>query len=105
MKNNKVVYSTNPEYALDETDRVDPTTLPPQEQKLRILIERKGRRGKVVTVIRGFVGADSAMKELSKSLKSQCGVGGTVKNGNIIIQGDFRGKIVGILAGLGYKVK
>ncbi len=105
MKNSKVVYSTNPDYAPDETDRVEPTTLPPHEQKLRIITEKKGRRGKVVTVIRGFVGADSDMKALSKSLKCQCGVGGTVKNGDILIQGNFRDKIVGILAGLGYRVK
>lgn len=105
MKNNKIVYSTNPEYTLDETARVEPETLPPAQQKLRIITDKKGRRGKVVTIIRGFVGADSDMKALSKLLKGKCGVGGTVKNGAILIQGDFRDKVADILAGMGFQVK
>ena len=77
----------------------------PEDQMLYVLIDRKNRGGKEVTLIEGFVGSADDMKELAKLLKTKCGVGGGVKSGEILIQGNFRDKVVKILSDLGYRVK
>mgnify|MGYP000306141074 FL=1 len=80
-------------------------TLPPAQQDLRVWLDRKQRGGKVVTLVRGFVGCDADLQELARLLKTRCGVGGTAKDGEIIIQGDHRDRVVEILAKGGYRCK
>ncbi|MFQ5651970.1 MAG: translation initiation factor [bacterium] len=104
-RNSKLVYSTDAEVKLKKEQGSEPRTLPPQQQHLKISIDKTRRKGKTVTLVSGFVGAKNDLAELGKLLKSRCGVGGTVKNGQILIQGDFRGKIIEILCTRGYKVK
>lgn len=97
-----MVYSTNPDFAY-ETERVaEMETLPKNEQQLRVQIDRRNRGGKVVTLVNGFVGAEEDLKVLGKLLKTKCGVGGSVKDGVIIIQGDFKQQIVTLLNKEGY---
>ena len=101
-----VVYSTNPDYQYQyEGDDEIRDTLPPQQQKLHVRMERSGRGGKTVTVVDNFVGRDDDLNALGKTLKVKCGVGGTIKEGQIIIQGDFRERIVALLREMGYPVK
>ena len=88
-----------------EVPAEEETTLPPSQQQLRVWLDRKQRAGKVVTLVRGFVGSHDDLKELASLLKSRCGVGGSAKDGEIIIQGDFRDRIVDILTREGYKAK
>lgn len=99
---NGVVYSTNPEYVFREPTRSEPSTLPPSSQKLTIWLDRKHRGGKEVTLIRGFVGSDEDLTSLGKNLKSKCGTGGSVKDGEILIQGNHREKILKYLTEAGY---
>ncbi|MCB0400981.1 MAG: translation initiation factor [Flavobacteriales bacterium] len=97
-----VVYSTNPDFSY-ETEGDDMETLAPDEQELRVLIDRKQRKGKSVTLITGFEGTDDDLKDLEKTLKSKCGVGGSAKNGEILIQGEFKDKVYDLLLDMGYK--
>ncbi|MBQ1634525.1 MAG: translation initiation factor [Bacteroidaceae bacterium] len=97
-----MVYSTNPDYSFQEEGEGQPATLPKQQQKLRVSMERAGRGGKTVTLVRGFVGSDADLAALGKMLKQKCGVGGTAKDGEIVIQGDLRPRIVELLRSEGY---
>ena len=98
------VYSTNPDFTYDSDDN-NQETLPPNKQDIRVWRDSKSRAGKTATLVKGFVGTDDDLKDLAKMLKNKCGVGGTSKDGEIIIQGDFRDKIHDILKAAGYGVK
>jgi translation initiation factor 1 len=100
-----VVFSTNPDFKYDFDDNVEQETLPPHQQQLKVWLDRKMRKGKVVTLITGFVGTDEDLKDLAKALKSKCGTGGSAKDGEIIIQGDMRDKVLDFLINAGYKAK
>lgn len=100
-----MVYSTNPDFQFEQQEEPQQETLPANEQKLIVAIDKKGRGGKQVTVVRGFIGRDEDLEALGKMLKTKCGVGGSVKEGEVLIQGDQRDKITTILTGLGYKAK
>ena len=100
-----VVYSTNSEFQYEKEAEEEQDTLKPRQQQLKVWLDRKQRKGKVVTLITGFVGTEEDLKSLGKLLKTKCGVGGTVKDGEILIQGDFTSKIVSILQQENYNVK
>ena len=100
-----MVYSTNPDFEYRTDERTEPETLPPARQQLRVWLDRKQRAGKVVTLVRGFVGREADLADLARLLKTRCGVGGAAKEGEIIIQGDFRDRVVDILVKAGYKAK
>lgn len=99
------VYSTNPDYNYEENEGDEKETLPSQQQKLYVSLDKKNRKGKAVSLIEGFIGKEEDLKNLGKMIKSKCGVGGSVKDGEILIQGDFRKKITEILQNEGYQVK
>lgn len=99
-----VVFSTNPDYKYDTNEEAETATLEPQKQNLRIWLDRlKG--GRVATVVRGFVGSADDLAALGKELKTKCGVGGTAKDGEIIIQGDHRDRVMELLQKAGYRCK
>ncbi|MHC1703361.1 MAG: translation initiation factor [Tenuifilaceae bacterium] len=100
-----VVYSTNPDYNYQREEISKEETLPPQKQNLIVAIERKNRGGKTVTLVKGFVGIEDDLIELSRKIKTKCGVGGSCKDGEIIIQGDFKIRVADLLKEWGYKVK
>jgi translation initiation factor 1 len=101
-----VVYSTDPDFAYKaEAETAEPATLPPEKQRLRVGIDRRNRGGKQVTLITGFTGTDEDLKALGKTLKIKCGVGGSAKDGEITVQGDWREKVTALLREMGYDAK
>lgn len=100
-----VVYSTNPDFQYETAAEEEADTLPPSKQRLIVGIDRRNRGGKQVTLVSGFVGRADDLKELGRTLKTRLGVGGSAKDGEITIQGDFRDKVVEILKSLGYNAK
>ena len=110
MKNDKknrinVVYSTDPNYNYEYQEEENIDTLPPDKQKLRISLDSKQRKGKTVTLIQGFIGTEEDLKDLAKLLKNKCGAGGSVKDGEIIIQGELKEKVIAILRENHYNAK
>lgn len=99
------VFSTNSDFDLSQGEDHDLETLAPGKQRLEAHLDKKQRAGKVATIIKGFEGKEEDLKELGKMLKTKCGVGGSVKDNEIIIQGNFRDKIMDILKQAGYNVK
>ncbi|NDV80157.1 translation initiation factor [Dysgonomonas sp. 511] len=97
-----VVYSTNPDYKYEKEDEQEEETLPKDKQQLRISLDKRNRKGKSVTLITGFTGTTEDLEALGKFLKVKCGVGGSAKDGEIIVQGDFRAKILELLHKEGY---
>lgn len=103
---NGVVYSTNESFEYQDEDQDDGLeTLPKSQQQLRVMLDKKMRGGKMVTLVKGFVGTQADLNTLGKQLKTKCGVGGSVKDGEIIIQGDFRQRVLDILTAEGYSAK
>ena len=105
MSKNKLVYSTNPDYSLEESEQYNDLNKEISSQKLRIRLETKHRAGKKATIIYGFEGSDNELEVLAKQLKTKLGVGGSVKDGEIIIQGDYRDRIMKMLQDKGFKTK
>ena len=97
-----MVYSTDPDYKYVTDEEPEAETLPPARQQLRVWLDRRQRAGKVVTLVRGFVGSEADLGELARLLKTRCGVGGAAKQGEIIIQGDHRDRVVAILRAAGF---
>lgn len=97
-----IVYSTNPDFAYQSEEESVEETLAPEKQALRIELDRRHRNGKSATIITGFVGSDDDLKELAKLLKTRCGVGGSCRDGEILVQGDLRQKVKEILVKEGY---
>ena len=97
-----VVYSTNPDFSYDTGETEEPETQAPEKQPLKIQLDKRNRNGKSVTLITGFSGKEEDLKELGKTLKTKCGVGGSSKDGEILIQGDYRAKVLEILKKEGY---
>lgn len=104
-KRRGVVYSTDNNFEYKHQDSSEPDTLPNEEQKLKVMLDTKQRKGKKVSLITGFVGTEEDLKDLAKFIKTKCGTGGSAKDGEIIIQGDMREKIVEILRTENYNVK
>ena len=108
MKNNdwkerlNVVYSTNPDFSYETEDEELRETIAKEKQNLRVSIDKRNRGGKVVTLIAGFTGTEDDLKDLGKLLKTKCGVGGSAKDGEIIVQGDFKVKVAELLKKEGY---
>jgi translation initiation factor 1 len=106
-KNNKsytpLVYSTDPNFKLEEDNNEEQETLLPEEQKIKIRLEKKHRGGKTVTLIENFVGTTADEEDIGKKLKTSCGTGGSVKDGEILVQGDNRDKVLQWLLKNGYK--
>ena len=105
FKNTRVIYSTNPDYNNWDDQEEEIITPESNAQKLYVSLDKKQRRGKKVTLVTGFIGKNEDLKDLGKTLKSKCGVGGSVKDGEIIIQGDFKSKIAELLTSMGYNCK
>ncbi|HLO59330.1 MAG TPA: translation initiation factor [Bacteroidales bacterium] len=105
-KRDGIVYSTDPNFKYpDDSHKEEKETLPPSQQMLYVWLESKGRNGKTVTLVKGFAGKEDDLDELAGKLKRYCGTGGSVKDGEIIIQGDFRNKVLTFLTDKGFKCK
>lgn len=104
-KRTGVVYSTDPEFSYKTEHDEEQETPPPNEQDLRVWLDRKQRKGKLVTLVTGFAGSDKDLSDLGKMLKNKLGTGGSAKDGEILIQGDFCDRVMEILSAAGYKVK
>lgn len=104
-KRDGVVYSTSDNFEYNLGDQDDADTLPASQQKLKVLLDKKARAGKQVTLVEGFIGTEDDLKELGKMLKNKCGVGGSAKDGEILIQGDHRDKVLQVLLQAGYGAK
>jgi len=100
-----IVYSTNPNFQYEYDTPTETETLTPERQNLRVTLDTKQRKGKTVTLVQGFVGTEEDLKELAKLLKNKCGTGGSAKDGEIIIQGELKEKILTILRENGYRAK
>jgi len=100
-----MVYSTNPDFQYEAGDEEEMETLAPQQQQLYVSLDKKNRKGKKVTLVEGFKGSTEDLKSLARELKSSCGVGGSVSDHNILIQGDFRDRVSTLLQEKGFKVK
>lgn len=100
-----IMYSTDSSFVYESENRETDETLTPEKQDLRVMLDKKNRGGKAVTLITGFRGSDEDLQSLGKKLKTKCGVGGAAKEGEILIQGDFRDKLVELLQKEGFKVK
>ncbi|HNQ61264.1 MAG TPA: translation initiation factor [Bacteroidia bacterium] len=100
-----VIYSTNPNFSYSEKPLQGTVTLAPAQQDLRVSLDKKNRGGKVVTLVSGFIGRDEDIEKLGRELKSKCGVGGSVKDFEILVQGDHRDRILKILLDSGYRAK
>jgi translation initiation factor 1 len=101
-----IVYSTNPDFQYQHDEEQEQETLEPPKQKLKVYLDTKAKKkGKQATLVSGFVGTEDDLKNIGKLLKTKCAVGGSVKDGDILIQGDFRDKIVQILISEGYNAK
>lgn len=110
MKNERkkrinVVYSTNPDFNYQYQQEEEVETPEPQQQNLKVILDSKQRKGKTVTIVQGFLGSEDDLKELAKLLKNKCGVGGSVKDGEIIIQGELKEKVLAILRDNNYRAK
>ena len=97
-----VVYSTAADFDYRTAESEEAETLAPAAQQLRVRIEKNGRGGKTVTIVSGFIGSETDLKELGKALKSKCGVGGSAKDGEVLVQGDFKQRVIEILRAMGY---
>ena len=107
MKQNRTgfVYSTNPDFTYQGDEPAAAATLPPQQQQLRVQLDKKQRGGKQVTLVTGFVGTEADLQALGKLLNTKCGVGGSAKDSEVVVQGDFRDKVLEVLLKEGYKAK
>ncbi|QJB34713.1 translation initiation factor [Chitinophaga oryzae] len=100
---NGIVYSTDPNFSFEPEHTEEQETLSPAQQQLRVKLDTKQRAGKVVTLVDGFIGKDEDVEKLGKDLKTKCGTGGSVKDGQILIQGDYKEKVIKWLQDWGYK--
>lgn len=100
-----IVYSTNPNFFIPGEENGENKMVPPDKQKLRVYIDSRNRKGKTVTLINGFAGTEDELRNLEKALKNFCGTGGSSKDGEILLQGDQREKVIGFLKGKGYGVR
>ena len=100
-----IMFSTDPEFVYDDNDTSEQAALPNAQQDLRVMLDKKNRGGKTVTLVTGFTGPHDDLEKLTKTLKTKCGVGGSAKDGEIILQGDFKEKVFLFLQKEGYKIK
>lgn len=100
-----IMFSTDPDFVFEEENIQQEEALPNNQQDLRVTLDKKNRGGKAVTLVTGFIGTEEELQKLGKMLKTRCGVGGSAKEGEMIVQGDFRDKVIQLLQKEGYKVK